>query len=351
MLQSSAQLKLECLRKLRSKKVFFSYMCMRKNGKLVKQMSAILKGALFLGFFMQIAIEYPMVTYGSFDTAKENVIFEEEINPPEIFEEEKAEPLILSVELTPWQYYESTHPRILELYSTFSDVKDENGERVYSNEFIIGLIANIMCEGNSGEVERSFGKCGAYDFALPSLKPYITTIQDINYLMEWQVTDEGTMEGLPRKGSCGVSVLQWSFERRITYLELLKQTVAERYGCSIEELSEDTPVTVFDLSTTDRRMFLEELAPDGKYYANIEGAMTGWCRTREGSLGAAEYAEAMCDFYVRPKYCDGDMSTTGESCISRRILAEQLWSVFSDTTTKTHHYKLSENMEWVEISQ
>ena len=214
------------------------------------------------------------------------------------------------VYVSEWNAHMLDHKSVIPIYNGLIDLKNEDDETIYPEEFIIGLIANIEHEGKSGVVEYSFSRYHQYGFELPSGGIKMQTMDDIDYLLDWTTSNEGTQEGWAKKGSCGVSCVQWSFGRRITYLNKLKTNMGDR-----------TEITDFDLSTTDLEMVLEELDPEGKYYKRIMSAVGN-------NPTASDYAEAFCDYYFMPKYADLNMSTTGESCIERRATAERLWKIY-----------------------
>lgn len=224
------------------------------------------------------------------------------------YAEENTEQKIL---MTEWNAHLLDNETIIPVYNCLKDAVDESGNSLYSDEFIIGFIANIEHESKSGIVEYSFSKNHEYGFYLPSGGSAIENTDDIDYLLDWTVSNEGTKENCAKKGSCGVSLVQWSYGRRITYLNKLKQNMGDR-----------TDVTRYDLSVTDMEMILEELSPDGKYYKNIIAAI--------GSDRSAEnYAEAFCDYYFKPRHSDLNMTGTGLSCTERRATAEYLWEIYN----------------------
>ena len=221
------------------------------------------------------------------------------------------------VEMTEWNAHLYDHKSIVPVYYElmeyeYTPVDEEGNEgepyKPYSEEMIIGFMANLEHEGNSGVVEYQFSKDHSYGFELPSGGCYIKTVDDVDYLLDWTTSNVGTIDGLPQKGSCGVSCVQWSFGRRITYLKKLKEG---RYY-----------VTEYDLAKTDVEMVFEELDPEGYYYNAVQAAV-GHNKTAEN------YAEAFCDTFFKPKNCDLNMSTTGSSCIGRRQTAARLWSLYT----------------------
>ena len=178
------------------------------------------------------------------------------------------------------------------------------GYEAYSKDFAIGLYANIRCEGERGIVESAFSLKHSYDFFLPSGGNEIKTLEDIDYLLKW--TTESSSDGTLNKGSCGVSLLQWSFGRRINWLNILRERVSPR-----------TEVEYGDLVYADTQMILMELNPNGEYYQTIMNYI------KEDST-CEDYAEAICDFYIRPRGADLDFSNTNISCWTRRMEASSL---------------------------
>ncbi len=222
-------------------------------------------------------------------------------------EEEVSKEVLVSV----WNAHLDDHRELINIYYGLLDAVDEEGERLYSDEFIIGFLANVEVEGNAGVVEYAFSREGAYDFALPSGGSKIRSQSDIAYLLEWTISDEGTTEGGPKKGSCGVSSVQWSYGRRLQYLERLKANTEGRYE-----------ITSYDITTTDLEMILYELAPGKRYYKEVmEAVGTG--------TDVRVFAEAFCDKYFKPKNADLKMNGKGESCIARRKKAGELWKLFT----------------------
>ena len=216
--------------------------------------------------------------------------------------------LNFQTELTDWQLYLYQNPNYAVVYGNLSNQFDANGNRIYSDAFIIGLLANISYEGSPGVVEQTFARFHHYGFYLPSGNEYVTNLNDISYLMNWP-TDSKT-----KKGSCGVSSVQWSFGRRINWLNNLRTIVT---------LEGRTQCTTLDYMMADAKMFQTELATDGYYYHRV----IKMAKANGGS--AASYAEAICDFYESPGSADLNMSGTGSACKERRAMATQLWSIFS----------------------
>lgn len=232
--------------------------------------------------------------------------------------------LTCRAELSDWQYYLYENPEAEDLYNAFSEITNEDGERVYSDEFIIGLLANITYEGTPGLVENAFALYHQYDFELPSGKRSIQNEEDIEYLLNWTTSNEDSVEGYAKKGSCGVSSLQWSYDRRITWLNFLKERIQEEGK---------TTVNKYDCFCTNIEMFqyeLDENYKDGKYISLINIAADKRGNTPEA------YAEAICDYYVCPGEADLCMKGTGSACIGRREEATRLWNLFVSTNKETY---------------
>ena len=221
-----------------------------------------------------------------------------------------GEEVTKQVLVSEWNAHLDDHRDLVTLYYGLLDAVNEDGERLYSDEFIIGFLANVESEGNTGVVEYAFSREGAYEFALPSGSTKIRTLSDINYLLDWTISDEGTVEGGTKKGRCGVSCVQWSYGRRIQYLERLKRNTAGRYE-----------ITTYDIAVTDLEMVLYELTPGKRYYNEVMEAVGD-------SKDVRVYAEAFCDRYFKPKKADLKMSGTGDACVARRKLAGDLWKLF-----------------------
>lgn len=224
-------------------------------------------------------------------------------------------------ELTDWEFYLHQHPDAALVYSTFSQKLDEKGNRIYSDEFIIGLLANISCEGKPGYVEGAFSKHHQYGFSLPSGETYIKNLEDIEYLLNWTTNNKGTKSKYAKKGSCGVSSVQWSYGRRIEWCNILKNILVS---------SNRTECTEIDYHNANKEMFFKELAPSGYYYPKIEK-----CAKNNGG-SASSYAEAICDIYEAPGSADLNMSGTGEACKIRRAIAKDLWAIFISTNVQIY---------------
>lgn len=212
------------------------------------------------------------------------------------------------------------------VFDTFSSVYFDDGERVYKDEFIVGIMANIAYEGDTGVVEYAFSRQHQYGFRLPSGGSVVKTAKDAEYLMAWGTCNSGSKKGCASKGSLGVSSLQWSYGRRNEWLSILLGIFEEK---EIDHVSEE------ELLLADARMFLYELDPfykdshDEDFYGKV-------VKMAEKHGGDAEsYAEAICDFYVLPKKACLSMNESGDACKERRSYAGKLWGVFSSKEKKT----------------
>lgn len=210
------------------------------------------------------------------------------------------------------------------VFDTFAAVTDEEGERIYTDEFLIGLIANIYHEGESGAVEWAFSKRHQYDFKLPSGGDTIQTAEDLRYCKEWTTSNKGSKKNFALKGSLGVSSLQWSYNRRITWLSILEENIGDR-----------DYITEEDLLKTDALMLLSELTPTSDFYRLV----TYYAEKKNGD--ADDYAEAICDFYVVPAGACFSMSGEGSACEERMAEANKLWEVFVFKDKKTVEVKVS----------
>lgn len=236
--------------------------------------------------------------------------------------------------LSEWNIWLWEHQDYINVYNTVRDAvfEDKEREEVYPDEFLIGLIANIICEGTPGIVEYSFSSQHQYGFYLPSGGCRIQTMSDIDYLLNWTTSNVGTKEGGVQKGSCGVSSVQWSFGRRITWLNLLKDHMKEEGR---------TEVTRYDLNYADTEMILAELDPDNEkysYYSRIQRALAN-----TSNPTAEDYAEALCDIYFSPAGCDLYYLGTGTACITRRAVAKDLWSIYTNPNTRPYEIVMTLN--------
>ena len=172
----------------------------------------------------------------------------------------------------------------------------------------IGLMANIVAEGDCGVVEYEFSREHDHGFSLPSGESKITTYSDLNYLENWTSTDQNKYGENTKKGSCGVGSIQWSFGRRILLIGFYKQYITN-----------DSEVTNNNLSLGESAMMGNELTPGSTYYNTVSSHVTN------GTV--EEWAEAFCDYYVKPSgWCGSgnQMSNSGSACQARRAEATKI---------------------------
>lgn len=169
----------------------------------------------------------------------------------------------------------------------------------------IGLMANIAAEGNYGVVEHAFSLRKPYGFGLPSGGTVMKTVEDIDYLLNW---DSTTSTGDPKIGSCGVGSVQWSYGRRIGFLKVVKGLIND--GMAIND----------DMwSTAEATYIMQEFQPGGGYYTKVLSHVS--------SNTAEEWAEAFCDYYEIPGGSCGSgkkMTQSGSACVTRRANASKL---------------------------
>lgn len=169
----------------------------------------------------------------------------------------------------------------------------------------IGLMANIACEGSLGVVEYSFSSNHVYGFRLPSGGSIMTTIEDINYVRNW---DSTTDSGNPMKGSCGVGSVQWSFDRRVAFLDV-----------ALSIMRTDADVTSDNWILAEVIFMSKELTPGSGYYTAVSSHV--------GENTVENWAEAFCDYYEKPHgWCgkNNRMTGRGSQCIARRAEATKI---------------------------
>lgn len=233
-----------------------------------------------------------------------------------------AKEYTVTQEMSEWNIYLYEHQDLINVYNELFDARDEEGNRLYSDEFLIGMIANVEHEGAPGIVEYYFSSLHYYDFYLPSGGVKIKTVDDVYYLMNWTTTNEESTPGSIFKGSCGVSSVQWSYTRRIKWLNKL-----------LASLNGRTVVTQYDLTYADVTMMLEELDVNGIYYRKVLSAV--------GDNGTAmDYAEALCDYYFIPANADLCYSNTGTQCQARRASAADLWEKYTSEEERMYTFKV-----------
>ena len=176
----------------------------------------------------------------------------------------------------------------------------------YSNECAIGLMGNLVAEGNYGIVEYSFSKSHSFGFSLPSGGVKCKTIADINYVKNWTTSNEGSGNSKVKKGSCGFGSVQWSFERRVNFANIC-----------LSIMKEDSDVHDGNWSIAEATFITQELK--GGYYNAVQKAAIG----AGGSVEA--WAEAFTDKYERPSGADLKMTGVGTACKTRRKYAREIY--------------------------
>ncbi len=172
-----------------------------------------------------------------------------------------------------------------QLIASLEEMVGEDNMPLFTKECVFGLVANVIREGgNNGTVQWQFSAEGAYGFKLPSGGKAVQTRDDVIYLKNWTTSDEESIAGLPLKGSCGVSAVQWSYGRRIKWCDIL-----------LEIIGDSTNVSQEDILLTDIKMIAAELSKDGKFWSNI----TAW-----NPETPSDWANAICRCYVAPRDVD-----------------------------------------------
>jgi len=175
----------------------------------------------------------------------------------------------------------------------------------YSVECAIGLMANLLAEGNYGIVEYSFSKSHKFNFYLPSGGVKCKTIKDIEYVRDWPTTSKETSGNL-KKDSCGFGSVQWSFERRVNFAKLC-----------LTIMKSDSDVNDNNWAIAEAKFITQELK--NGYYSAVEKA----AKNAGGSV--EDWAEAFCDKYERPAGADLKMTGTGSACVTRRKNAKNIY--------------------------
>ena len=99
--------------------------------------------------------------------------------------------------------------------TTFTDIYDTFSE--YGTNTAVAIMASIksLSSAKPGIVEYAFASRKAFGFRLPSGGKQIKTIADIEYLMNWDSTSRTIDKKTKvRKGSCGIGMMGWSYDRR-----------------------------------------------------------------------------------------------------------------------------------------
>ena len=176
----------------------------------------------------------------------------------------------------------------------------------YSTECAIGLMANLVAEGNYGIVEYSFSLSHSYGFRLPSGGSKCRTIEDIKYVKSWTTSNKGSELSKVKKGSCGFGSVQWSYERRVNFANVC-----------LSIMKKDSDVHDGNWAIAEATFIAQELK--GGYYSSVKNAAVN----AGGSVEA--WAEAFTDRYERPSGADLNMSGTGSACQTRRRIARELY--------------------------
>jgi uncharacterized protein YraI len=194
--------------------------------------------------------------------------------------------------------------------TTAYDLALNNG---YSINCAVGLMANLIHEGNYGVVEYAFSKSHNYGFYLPSgsTDGKCKTIADIKYVRDWTTSDNSLKSRRQtiltlRKGSCGFGSIQWSFGRRVNFAKVC-----------LEIMTKDSDICDSNWAIAEATYIAQELK--NTYYTKVSNAAAKYSNTVEA------WAEAFTDYYEVPSGCDGNMSGTGTSCKQRRATARSLY--------------------------
>ena len=80
---------------------------------------------------------------------------------PSLTNSSSAREYTVTQNMTEWNIYLYEHQDLINVYNELFDARDAEGNRLYSDEFVMGIIANVEHEGAPGIVE--------YYFSLPLL--------------------------------------------------------------------------------------------------------------------------------------------------------------------------------------
>ena len=175
----------------------------------------------------------------------------------------------------------------------------------YSIKCAIGLMANLVAEGNYGIVEYAFSKNHNFGFYLPSGGVKCKTIKDIEYVRKWTTLNDGNTK--LKKGSCGFGSVQWSFERRVKFADIC-----------LSIMKNDSDVNDTNWAIAEATYITQELK--GGYYTSVEKA------ANKSGGSVEDWAEAFTDKYERPSGADLNMSGKGSACIARRNIATDIYN-------------------------
>lgn len=186
----------------------------------------------------------------------------------------------------------------------------------YPDNAAIGLMANIQAEGSYGIVEYSFVPAGGGNYKKNATVGYINNPVQTK-------TDVQKLYDLGSSPACGFGSVQWSYGRRVTYADILLDTIG----------SSDT-VTSDMLVNSEIQMFHHELTIGGSYYNTLATALTN-AGTNTNNASVEQWAEAICDRYevcsaCCPKQGYSSMSYTngsggyGDACKVRAAEATRI---------------------------
>ena len=218
-------------------------------------------------------------------------------NPKTINIQVKNTDVLDALRLSPW------YPKAKSLSVAFYVILDNK----YSVECAIGLMANLVAEGNYGIVEYSFSKNHSYNFYLPSGGVKCKTIKDIEYVRDWPTTNDNTSNSKLKRGSCGFGSVQWSFGRRVNFANMC-----------LSIMKNDSDVNDENWAIAEATFITQELK--NGYYSRVESAAL------KAGGSVADWAEAFADKYEIPSGSDRNMSGTGPACIKRRKNAVEIYN-------------------------
>jgi len=184
----------------------------------------------------------------------------------------------------------------------------------YSVKCAIGLMANLVAEGNYGIVEYAFSSSHNFGFYLPSGGVKCKTIADINYVKNWTTDKNAGSKKMSTytlyKGSCGFGSVQWSYDRRVNFAKVC-----------LNIMKKDSDVNDANWAAAEATFIAQELK--NGYYNSVANA----ANNAGGSVEA--WAEAFTDKYERPAGADLKMTATGSACITRRKNARDIYNFLS----------------------
>ena len=223
-------------------------------------------------------------------------------NPPTTINIQVKDTNVLdALKVSPWSYKADS------LALAFYVIRDCK----YSVKCAIGLMANLVAEGNYGIVEYAFSKSHGYGFSLPSGGFKCKTIKDIEYVRDWTTSDAGTGNNKLKKGSCGFGSVQWSYDRRVNFAKIC-----------LSIMKKDSDVNDANWAIAESTFMTQELK--GGYYSKIEKAAINAGDTVEA------WAEAFADKYEKPDGADLKMNATGNACKIRRKYATEIYQYLKD---------------------